>query len=101
LAGPSDKGDDESPLMLEDILPDFSSLPDEAYLRSMIWEQVQMALQEMPSEQREVFEWHEFEKRSFKEMAQLTGDTVNTLLSRKRYAILFLRKRLQKLYEEL
>jgi len=94
-------GDDDSPLMLEDILPDLTSLPDQAYIRTVIWDEVHEALQEMPQEQRDVFVAHEFEDQSFKDMEKAMGIPVNTLLSRKRYAILFLRKHLQRLYKEL
>ncbi|MCF8381722.1 MAG: sigma-70 family RNA polymerase sigma factor [Bacteroidales bacterium] len=83
---------------LEDILPSLENSPDEELFREMIWEEIQRALDEMPAEQEKVFIMHEFEDLSFKEMSVLTGDSVNTLLSRKRYAILFLREKLKPLY---
>ena len=94
--------DDEGEgLRLEDILPDVSGSPDSDMMRAMIWSAIEEALDELPKMQREVFVMHEFEDRSFKEISAQTGVTVNTLLSRKRYAILYLRKRLQGLYDEL
>jgi len=95
------KNEDSEVLMLEDILPDFKNTPEDVYARNMIWESIELALEEMPTEQRQVMLLHEFEDKSFKEISEITGVSVNTLLSRKRYAILFLRKRLQDLYDEL
>ena len=92
---------EEGPLSLDDILPDFSNNPEDLYLRSVIRETVEDALHELPDAQQQVFVWHEFEDLSFKEMAERTGDSVNTLLSRKRYAILHLRKRLEELFREM
>ncbi len=86
---------------LEDALPDFSGNPDAELMRATIWHAVEEALEELPEEQREVFVMHEFEDLSFKEISGITRASVNTLLSRKRYAILYLRKRLQALYDEL
>jgi RNA polymerase sigma factor (sigma-70 family) len=91
----------DGPLTLEDILPDLSSMPDQEYFRSVIWEAVNEALDELPTEQRNVFVWHELEDQSFKEISVKTGETVNTLLSRKRYAVLHLRNKLQELYNEI
>ena len=94
--------DDEGEgLRLEDILPDVSGSPDSEMMRAMIWSAIEEALDELPKLQREVFVMHEFEDLSFKEISAQTGVTVNTLLSRKRYAILHLRKRLRSLYDEL
>lgn len=93
--------DDSNPLTLEDILPDLSNVPDQEYFRNAIWEAVNEALDELPAEQREVFVWHEFEDQSFKEISEKTGETVNTLLSRKRYAVLYLREKLKELYNEI
>lgn len=93
--------DDSEYLMLEDILPDFQNTPEDVFARNLIWESIEAALAEMPAEQRQVMLLHEFEDKSFKEISEITGVSVNTLLSRKRYAILFLRKRLQELYNEL
>jgi len=89
---------EESLLNLEDILPSIENNPEEDLFQELIWEEIQKALDEMPKEQKEVFVKHEFEDISFKEMSALTGETVNTLLSRKRYAILFLREKLKPLY---
>ncbi|MEO1052534.1 MAG: RNA polymerase sigma factor [Bacteroidota bacterium] len=93
--------EDEGSLNLSDIIPDFTNAPDEIYSRSLIGEMVDEALDELPDEQQEVFIMHEFENRSFKEISELTQTTVNTAISRKRYAVLHLRKRLKELYEEL
>ncbi|WP_421888931.1 RNA polymerase sigma factor [Marinoscillum sp.] len=93
--------DDGAPLMLEDILPDTSNLPDRELLGEMIWAKIEELLAQMPSKQREVFVWHEFEQKSFKEMAEETGETLNTMISRKRYAILALRVGLADLYKDL
>jgi RNA polymerase sigma factor (sigma-70 family) len=95
--------DDEEtgmPLNLEDILFDPTQNPDEVYARSLVWTELSEALDELPEEQRQVFVMHELEGRSFKEIADITGEGVNTLLSRKRYAILHLRESLEELYEE-
>jgi RNA polymerase sigma factor (sigma-70 family) len=93
--------EDGAPLMLEDILPALTRDPEDEMMRDMIWDAIDRALDEMPAEQRDVFIWNEFEDRSFKEISAVTGEGVNTLLSRKRYAILFLRKKLQALYNQL
>lgn len=88
------------PLRLEDILFDPVDNPDMLFLRSTVWPMLSEALDEMPEEQSKVFVMHELEDLSFKEIAEITGVPVNTLISRKRYAILFLRERLQDLYDE-
>ena len=93
--------DDGTPLMLEDILPALTRDPEDEMMREWIWNAIDQALDEMPEEQRNVFIWNEFEDRSFKEISDITGEGVNTLLSRKRYAILFLRKKLIELYNQL
>jgi len=85
---------------LEDILFDPRQNPDELYLRSTVWTELSEALDELPDEQREVFVMHELEGKSFKEIAELTGEPINTLLSRKRYAVLYLREKLEDLYNE-
>jgi RNA polymerase sigma factor (sigma-70 family) len=87
-------------LQLEDLLPSPDAGPDALYARSVLLEELEFALDELPEEQREVFVGHEIEGRSFKEMAAETGVSVNTLLSRKRYAVLHLRERLQSIYDE-
>jgi len=78
-----------------------SPSPETEYLRSLMWEELENALAELPLEQREVFEKNELDGLSFKEISKETGVPVNTLLSRKRYAVLHLRKRLSELYEEI
>lgn len=93
--------DNGSGLTLEDLLPSPDAGPEAAYARSVLLEEIEEALAELPEEQRAVFVAHEIEGRSFKELAAETGVGVNTLLSRKRYAILHLRERLQKIYDEL
>jgi RNA polymerase sigma factor (sigma-70 family) len=96
-------GNDESgsALMLEDILPALSRDPEDELMRDWIWNAIEQALDEMPPEQKDVFIWNEFEDKSFKEISEMTGTGVNTLLSRKRYAILYLRKELRELYNQL
>jgi len=90
-----------SPLNLEEILFDPAQNPDEIYARSLVWPALADALEELPEEQREVFALHELEGRSFKEIEEITGEPLSTLLSRKRYAVLYLRERLKELYDEL
>jgi DNA-directed RNA polymerase specialized sigma24 family protein len=96
-----DEGEGGGPVSLEEILFDPRDGPDRAYWRSTVWSGLADALEDLPDGQREVFVWHELEGRSFKEIAGMTGESINTLLSRKRYAVLALRKRLQDLYDEL
>ena len=92
--------DEEESLLLEDLLPSPDAGPDGLYARSVLLDELEDALDELPEEQREVFVRHEIEGRSFKEMAAESGVSVNTLLSRKRYAVLHLRERLQSIYDE-
>ena len=87
-------------LSFEDMLPSPDAGPDALYERNVLLDELEDALDELPEEQREVFVAHEFEGRSFKEMSAETGVSVNTLLARKRYAVLHLRKRLQSIYDE-
>ena len=87
-------------LQLEDLLPSPDAGPDALYARNVLLDEFELAIDELPEQQREVFVAHEMEGRSFKEMAADTGVSVNTLLSRKRYAVLYLRERLQRIYEE-
>lgn len=93
--------DDDAPLTLQDILPDFGNTPEDAYLKDLIWDAIMDALDELPAEQREIFVLNEIEDRSFREIAVEMGVSINTLLSRKRYAILALRKKLQKIYDDI
>jgi RNA polymerase sigma factor (sigma-70 family) len=88
-------------LRLEDVLPSPDAGPAEAYARTVLLDELEEALDELPEEQREVFTAHEIEGYSFKEIAARTGVSVNTLLSRKHYAVVHLRRRLQAMYEEL
>jgi len=83
-------------LMFED-----GNTPEDDYLRSLVWIELEKALDELPEEQRQVFELTELKGLSFKEISKQTGVTVNTLISRKRYAVLVLRERLQYIYDEL
>jgi len=87
-------------LQFEDLLPSPDAGPEALYARGLLLDELEVALSELPKEQREVFVAHEFDGRSFKEMAAETGESVNTLLSRKRYAVLHLRERLQRMYDE-
>jgi RNA polymerase sigma factor (sigma-70 family) len=85
---------------LEDLLPSSDEGPEAAFARSVLLEELEEALEELPEEQREVFVAHELEGFSFKEIAARTGAGVNTLLSRKHYAVIQLRERLQAIYDE-
>jgi len=87
-------------LQFEDLLPSPDAGPEATYLRNVLLDELELALDELPDEQRAVFVAHELEGRSFKEMAAEAGVSVNTLLSRKRYAVLHLRARLQDIYDE-
>ncbi|MDR1348725.1 MAG: sigma-70 family RNA polymerase sigma factor [Prevotellaceae bacterium] len=98
--GDSDDG------MLKDISDimfnnEFSSSPEIEYLRSMVWDELENALSELSPQQREIFELTELEGFSMKEISQITGISVNTLLSRKHYAVLHLRKRMRELYDDI
>jgi len=86
---------------VEDLLPSPDAGPEALYARNVLLDELALAVDELPAEQRDVFVGHELEGRSFREMAAETGVSVNTLLSRKRYAVLHLRKRLQGIYDEL
>jgi RNA polymerase sigma factor (sigma-70 family) len=100
LSQPKYGEDDDEAVSLEDLLPSPESGPAAAYARSVLLEEIDEALDEMPEEQRSVFIAHEWEGYSFKELSAETGVSVNTLLSRKRYAVLHLRRRLRSIYEE-
>ena len=95
-----DTADDGDRLGLADRLPSPDAGPDALYARTLLIEALEQAVAELPAEQREVFVAHEIDGRSFKEMAAATGVSLNTLLSRKRYAVLHLRARLQGTYDE-
>jgi RNA polymerase sigma factor (sigma-70 family) len=95
-------GEDEDGevLQIEDLMPSPDDGPEALYVRSVLLEELELAIDELPEEQREVFVAHELEGRSFKELATESGVNLNTLLSRKRYAVLHLRERLQNIYDE-
>ncbi len=101
LAGPALVMEDGSSLSLEDLLPSPDAGPAAAYARRVLLEELEEALESLPAEQREVFLLHEVEGLSFKEISALTGVGVNTLLSRKHYAVLQLRRSLRWIYDEL
>jgi RNA polymerase sigma factor (sigma-70 family) len=92
---------DDDLLDWEELLPSADAGPEALYVRSLLLDELDLALDELPEEQREVFIAHELDGRSFKEIANDTGVNMNTLLSRKRYAVLYLRERLQDIYDEL
>jgi RNA polymerase sigma factor (sigma-70 family) len=91
---------DQDLLHLEDLLPSPDAGPDALYARRVLLDELEFALDELPEEQRAVFVGHELEGRTFKQMAAETGVSVNTLLSRKRYAVLHLRGQLRSIYDE-
>ena len=93
-------GEDGEWLQLEDLLPSPDAGPEALYARNVLFDELELAIDELPDEQRRVFVAHELEGRSFKELAAETGVSVNTLLSRKRYAVRHLRDRLQNIYDE-
>src|SRR5688572_5382190 len=92
--------DEDSPITLQEILPDLGNTPEDAYFREMIWDTIMESLDELPAEQRQIFIQNEIEERGFREISEETGVSINTLLSRKRYAILSLRRRLQTFYDD-
>ena len=98
--GWQDGSEDGEEFQWEDLLPSPDAGPESAYVRSVLVEEMDAALDELPERQREVFVAHEFLGYSFKELAEQTGISVNTLLSRKRYAVLHLRRRLQTIYDD-
>jgi RNA polymerase sigma factor (sigma-70 family) len=93
--------DEGESLNFAELLEDYSNSADGELIRNIIIEALEEALSELPKEQRDVFIQHEVEDRSFQEISEQTGVSVNTLLSRKRYAVLYLRKRLKSVYEEI
>jgi RNA polymerase sigma factor (sigma-70 family) len=98
VAQPTLSDDDAAPL--EDLLPSPDAGPEALYARNVIFDELDVALEELPEEQRDVFIAHEMDGKSFKQLAEETGLSINTLLSRKHYAILHLRRRLEAIYEE-
>ena len=93
--------EERTELNLEDFLPDVSENPETSYIRDVIWDEIEIAVEELPRPLRDVLIWHEFEGLSFKEMSELTGDTENALRLRKHYAMRSLRARLEFLYNEI
>ncbi len=93
-------GEDGEMLEIEDLLPSPDAGPEAQYVRGLLLDELEIALSELPDEQREAFIANELEGRSFKEMSEESGVSINTLLSRKRYAVLHLRERLQGIHEE-
>jgi len=100
LNEPAFSSDDGDMLLLEDMLPSAEASPEAAYARNMLLDALEDAIEELPEAQREVFIAHELTGLSFKEISAETGVSINTLLSRKRYAVLYLRQRLQAIYED-
>jgi RNA polymerase sigma factor (sigma-70 family) len=96
----AESGSEDDAFELPESLLHEASTPESENLRNLFWEQLQAALAELPQEQRQVFVWHELEGLSFQQIAALTGENLNTLLSRKRYAVLHLRQRFQRLHDE-
>jgi RNA polymerase sigma factor (sigma-70 family) len=95
------EGEESKIMQIEDLLPSPDAGPEALYVRGVLLDEMELALDELPSEQRDVFVAHEIEGRSFKELSAESGVSVNTLLSRKRYAVLHLRRRLQTIHDEL
>jgi RNA polymerase sigma factor (sigma-70 family) len=98
--GSGNNGDEDMTVMLEDILFDPRQNPDILYVQSTVWPLLEEALEELPPEQRDVFIMHELDDMSFKEISEITGVPVNTLISRKWYAVQVLRDKLRDLYDE-
>lgn len=97
----TDDDDEDEFYDIAEILSSSDDSPDTEYLRSLVWTELEKALSELPEEQRKAFEMNELQDISFREMSKMTGEPENTLISRKRYAVLFLRERLKDLYEDL
>lgn len=100
FSGASLEDEEGERLQIEDLLPSLDAGPEAHYARNVLLEELEVAIDELSDEQREVFVAHEMEGRPFKEIAAETGVNINTLLSRKRYAVLHLRERLQSIYDE-
>jgi RNA polymerase sigma factor (sigma-70 family) len=99
FSGNDDEDTDTS--AFADLLMPEETTPESEYMRNLFWEQLFTALDELPEEQKQVFIWQEMDDMTFQEIAEMTGVNVNTLVSRKRYAVLHLRDRLQQLYQEI
>lgn len=100
LAGEQPVNEDGERLSLEDLLPSPDAGPEAAYARGLLEAELDEAIDELPDDQREIFIAHEIDGRSFKDLAAATGVNINTLLARKRYAVVRLRRRLQSIYRE-
>jgi RNA polymerase sigma factor (sigma-70 family) len=100
FSGAAVEDEDGELLQIADLLPSPDAGPEALYVRHVLLDELEFALDELPAEQREVFVAHELEGRSFKELSAESGVSVNTLLSRKRYAVLHLRARLQSIHDE-
>jgi len=100
LNDPVSSAEDGDTLLLEDLLPSAEAGPDALYARNLLLEALEDAIEELPEAQREVFVAHELTGLSFKEISAETGVSVATLLSRKHYAVLHLRRRLQSIYDD-
>ncbi len=100
LSDPGAVSDDGEELLLQDLLPSPEAGPETVYARSVLLEELDEALDELPQQQREVFIAHEIEGRSFKELAGETGVSVNTLIARKHRAVVHLRRRLQAIHDQ-
>ena len=101
LSDPVASFEDGEALLLEDILPSFEAGPEETYARTLLIDALEEAIDELPASQREVFVAHEIEGISFKQLSAETGQSINTLLSRKHYAVRHLRRKLQSIYEDI
>lgn len=95
------EGDEDDDEGYQSILLTEATTPETEYLRNLFWDELFGALNELPEEQKQVFTWHELDDIPFQEIAENTGENIQTLISRKRYAVLHLRKRLRQLYEEI
>lgn len=95
------QADEEGAWGLADLLPDDAQLPDDEFFRELFWQELTRALDELPANQREVFVQNELEDKTLQQIADEAGEPLKTIISRKRYAVQFLRKRLQTLYEDL
>jgi RNA polymerase sigma factor (sigma-70 family) len=96
-----DDNEEDDDTEYRSILMAEATTPETEYLRNLFWEQLFIALDELPEEQKQVFIWHELDDIPFREIAELTGVNEQTLVSRKRYAVLHLRQRLKQLYEDI
>jgi RNA polymerase sigma factor (sigma-70 family) len=97
----SDNDLDDEDLTSQELFTVFSNIPEKENLSELFWEKLGFALDELPAEQRDVFIWNELDEIPFHKIAERTGEKINTLISRKRYAVIHLRKRLEGLYKEI